>query len=89
MARSKRKTPVFGNCCGSDTAARRKANKARRRLTRTAMAVMGAEDFDAVDLPVVGEGAKDNPWSWPQDGRNYRGHWLTGDNAKDYKLLAK
>jgi hypothetical protein len=91
MARSRRKSPVFGMCCGSDTAARRNARRSRRRLAKVVMATLDPENCDDTLFPEVGEGRKDNPWDWPQDGRAWRQSWL--DRAEDdrdrHKLMGK
>lgn len=66
MARSVRKTPIVGNCCGEDAPARRKGNKAQRRAVHVAL-VTGA-----ANIPDIRNIRGGDPWDWPQDGRRFR-----------------
>ena len=68
MARSRIKTPVFGNCCGVNTRARRKANQIRRRRQNQALAI----HQDADKIPHHLTLRQQSDWDWPTDGRRYR-----------------
>lgn len=62
MARSYKKTPIFGNTTGSDTKARRGNNRRYRRIAKVAV-MLGKE------VPKRREVT--NVWDWPGDGRGY------------------
>ncbi len=88
MARSKVKTPVFGNCTGKDTWHRRKAAKIRR--VRANQAVRVHQDGDMIPDPKTLRLGCD--WVWPRDGRRFRlfkaedfGDWL----APRWKVFIK
>jgi hypothetical protein len=77
MANSTRKTPIFGNCVGSDTTARRNGNRAIRRATHALLATLNPEDYADVNFPEAGEVRGTSEWSWPQDGRRWGGEWIS------------
>lgn len=71
MARTYRKTPVFGNCCGNDTPFRRAGNRRIRRVAKWTLRC--AADYDEMTIPTAKELSEDE-WHWPSDGRGY---WAT------------
>lgn len=76
MARSYRRTPVFGiTTCESEVEDRTRANKSFRhrenRAVRQIFALVDIEEEEDVVLPEMGEGPLEDPYSWGRDGKRY------------------
>lgn len=77
MSRSRKRTPITGNCkCDSEKQEKRKANRRLRRIVRASVRV-GADP-----LPVIREVS--NVWTWGKDGKTWWGYWSpNGDFARE------
>lgn len=67
MSRSTRKTPVFGNCAGSDKMSKRKANRAYRRAEK--LVIASGDENDGFVMPVMNE--IHNSCTFQKDGKHY------------------
>lgn len=63
MSRSKKKTPIVGNCGGSDKEDKRRANRSLRRAFKVAI----QEDKEI--LPLIDDVS--STWSFQKDGKHY------------------
>lgn len=85
MARSYRRTPVFGiTTCESEVEDRTRANRSFRhrenQAVRQIFALVDVEEEDVV-LPEMGEGSLEDPYSWGRDGKRYR-HKATPEHMR-------
>lgn len=64
MSRSRRKTPIIGNCGGSEKWDKRSAN--RRHRVRVKQAMKAGEFEDLPDLREISD-----PWGMNKDGKFY------------------
>lgn len=70
MARSRKKTPIQGIACSeSDSAWKRRANRALRRQVRLAIADLPLDGHSDQDLPELREVS--DIWDGDKDGKRY------------------
>lgn len=67
MARSIRRTKIFGNCAASEKDDKRMCNRVMRRVVRNCVRTMA--DFDDGVFPVAAEIM--DVWSMAKDGKRY------------------
>lgn len=73
MARSYKKTPIFGNAkCSSEKQDKRRANRTLRRRVKEILTSLEQSDFPA-PLPRLREVS--DAWDFGKDGKSYRDWW--------------
>lgn len=83
MARSKRKTPIFGNsCAASEKQDKRFANRALRRIGK--QQIQKCLDFEGLAPTLIKEVS--STWVFAKDGKHY---WFPELDSQKYEYFLK